>query len=96
MKLGDLPNWPPNPGGLNPSGKYKVPMPDQAVLKSVEPRRLSNRIVFTGEFEGNSHTYDYEAKHEKLAEHIETHLLQHIGKGVMYLGDIEIDEDAVN
>ncbi len=36
----------------------------------------------------------YEAKHAKLAEHIETHLHQHIAKSVTHLGDIEIDEDA--
>ena len=95
MKLRDLPNWPPNPSGANPSSKDKVPTPDQAVLKSVEPRRLSNRVVFTGEFEGNQHIYDYEAKHAKLAEHIETHLHKYIGKSVMHLGDIEIDEDAL-
>jgi hypothetical protein len=95
MRLRDLPNWPPIPGDPNPSGRYKVPTPDQAVLKSVEPRRQSNCVVFTGEFEGNSHTYDYEAKHAKLAEHIETHLHKHIGKSVMHLGDIEIDEDAL-
>lgn len=69
-----------------------IPTPDQAVLKSVEPRRPSNRVVFTGEFEGKQHTYDYEAKHAKLAEHIETHLHQHIAKSVTHLGDI--DEDA--
>ena len=94
MRLRDLANWPPNPVGPNPSRKYKVPTPDQAVLKSVEPRHLGNRVVFTGEFEGKQHTYDYGAKHTKLAEHIETHPHQHIGKSVTHLGDIEIDEDA--
>ena len=95
MKLRDLPNWPPSPSRPHLAGTCKLPMPDQAVLKSVGPRCVSSRVVFTGEFEGNQHTYDYEAKHAKLAEHIETQLHKHIGKSVMHLGDIEIDKDAL-
>ena len=57
MKLRELPNWAPSTTASN-------------VLKSVEPRRRENWVVFTGHFEGDPHTYDYEAKHARLAEHI--------------------------
>jgi hypothetical protein len=43
MKLRDVPNWPPNLANL--SDTCTIPRSDQAVLKSIEPRRLSNRIV---------------------------------------------------
>ena len=95
MRLRELPNWPPSPTAPNPPGRHKVPRPDQAVLKSVGPRSLGNRVAFTSDFEGIPHTYDFEAKHAKLAEHIELILHKHIGKSVMHLGDIEIDEDAL-
>jgi hypothetical protein len=95
MKLRELSNWPPCPGSPNPNSRNKVPTPDQAVLKSVEPRRRTHWVLFTGEFEGNPHTYDYDAKHAKLADHIETVLRKHIGKSVLHLGDVEIDKDAV-
>jgi|SRR5580700_5613937 len=95
MRLRELPNWPPTPTASNPAGRNEVPRPDQAVLKSVGPRSLGNRVAFTSDFEGIPHTYDYEAKHARLAEHIESALLKHIGKSVMHLGDIEIDESAL-
>jgi hypothetical protein len=95
MKLRELPNWPPSPAGPNPTKGNRIPRPDQAILKSVEPRRRGNRVVFTSDFKGEPHTYDYEAKHPRLAQHIESVLHRHIGKCVMHLGDIEIDEDAL-
>jgi hypothetical protein len=64
-------------------------------LKHVGPRRLGNRVAFASDFKGIPHTYDYEAKHARLAEHIEAVLHKHIGKSVLHLGDIEIDEDAL-
>jgi hypothetical protein len=90
-----LPNWPATPGDPNPRSGNKAPRPDQIVLTRVAHRRPKNRVVFTGEFEGAPHTYDYEAEHPVLAKHIETILRKHIGKTVMHLGDIEIDEDAL-
>jgi hypothetical protein len=95
MRLRELPNWPPNPKAPNPAAGNKLPRPDQAVLKHVGPRRLGNRVAFASDFKGITHTYDYEAKHARLAEHIEAVLHKHIGKSVLHLGDIEIDEDAL-
>ena len=95
MKLRELSNWPPGPSGPNPNIRNEDRAPDQAVLKSIEPRRRINCVTFASEFEGCLYMYDYEATHAKLAEHIETVLRKHIGKSVTHLGDVEIDEDAV-
>lgn len=95
MRLRELPEWPLSPSALNPDRGDNVPKPDQVFLKSVEPRRSENRVVFTGDFKGDSHTYTYEARHGRLAQHIESVLHTHIGKSMMHLGDVEIDEDAL-
>jgi hypothetical protein len=95
MTLPELPNRPPNSKAPNPAAGNKLPRPDRAVLERVGPRRLGNWVALTSDFEGSPHTYDYEAKHTGLAEHIGAVLHQRIGKSVLHLGDIEIDEDAL-
>jgi hypothetical protein len=95
MRLRELPDWPPSPSAPNPNRGDKVPKPNQVFLKSIEPRGGENRVVFTGDFEGDWHTYTYEARHARLAQHIESVLHKHLGKSMTHLGDVEIDEDAL-
>jgi len=58
MKIRDLPNWPPDPGGPF-KASYKSPASDQAILKELV-RVQDNSVTFTATFEGTEFTYDYE------------------------------------
>jgi hypothetical protein len=66
MKIKDLPNWPPQPGGgFNAS--YKSPTSDQAILKELV-RVQDNSVTFTATFEGKQFTYDYEVANSRVAK----------------------------
>jgi hypothetical protein len=87
-KIRNLPNWPPDPGGLY---QGSTPASEQAILRTVEPNRVNGLVTFVGEFEGHNHTYDYRASNEKLAEAIRQVLRQHVGTSVFGLGELEVD-----
>jgi hypothetical protein len=88
MKIRDLPNWPPKPGGaLNASNK--TPASDQAILNQLV-RVQDNSVTFTATFEGKDFTYDYEVPNSKLAKDLAEVLSRNIGKTVVQLGDAEV------
>lgn len=88
MKVKDLPNWPPEPGGpFNAS--YRSPSSEQAILKELV-RVQDNSVTFTATFEASQFTYDYEAPNSKLAKDFADVLARNIGKTLMQLGDAEI------
>ena len=89
MKIKDLPNWPPEPGGAF-NASYKSPTSEQAVLKELV-RVQDNSVTFTATFESKQFTYDYEVANSKLAKHLAEVLERNIGKTVMQLGAIEIE-----
>jgi hypothetical protein len=68
IKIRELPNWPPDPGGT-PTCPASSQQAKLAKLKMVLPREVDCLVTFVGEFEGG-HTYDYQASSEKLAEAI--------------------------
>ena len=88
MKIRDLPNWPPDPGGPF-KASYKSPASDQAILKELI-RVQDNSVTFTATFEGNQFTYACEVANSKLAKDLAEVLARNIGKTVMQLGDAEI------
>jgi len=88
MKIRDLPNWPPNPGGPF-KASYNSPASDQAILKELI-RVQDNSVTFTATFEGNQFTYDYEVANSKLAKDLAEVLARNIGKTVVQLGDADI------
>jgi hypothetical protein len=90
IRIRDLPNWPPDPGGPYQSS-YRSPTSEQAILRRVEPKRVDGLVTFVGEFEGHSHTYDYRASSERLAEAIRKVVGQHLRTSVFGLGELEID-----
>ncbi|PYU21728.1 MAG: hypothetical protein DMG30_16945 [Acidobacteria bacterium] len=88
MKIKDLPNWPPEPGGaLNAS--HKTPAKDQAILKQLI-RVQDNSVTFTATLEDKEFTYDYEVPNSKLAKDLAEVLARNIGKTLMQLGDAEV------
>ena len=89
MKIKDLPNWPPQPGGAFRTS-YKSPSSDQAVLNGFV-RVQDNGVTFTAAFEGKQSTYDYEAPNSKLAKNLAEILERNIGKTVMQLGEAEVE-----
>jgi hypothetical protein len=89
MKIKDLPNWPPEPGGAF-NASYKSPTSDQAVLNELV-RVQDNSVTFTATFEGKQFTYDYEVANSKVAKNLAEVLARNIGKSVMQLGAVEVD-----
>ena len=68
MKIKDLPNWPPQPGGAF-NASYKSPTSDQAILKELV-RVRDNSVTFTATCGGKQLTYDYEVANSKVAKHL--------------------------
>ena len=66
-----------------PSGKVK--------LTTVYPKRVSAKVTFVGEFEGQDYPYDFKASGEELAEKIREALRNKLGATVHELGDLEIE-----
>jgi hypothetical protein len=89
MKMEDLLNWPPEPGGAF-HASYKSPTSDQAVLKELVGVQ-DNSVTITATFEGKQFTYDYELANSRLAKTLAEVLARNIGKTVMQLGDVEVD-----
>jgi hypothetical protein len=90
IKIRELPNWPPDPGGPILSS-YRIPTSEQAKLTRVMPKQVDGRVTFVGEFEGHDHTYDYAASSEQLAEAIREALRNNLGTSVFGLGDLEVE-----
>jgi hypothetical protein len=89
MKIRDLPNWPPEPGGAF-NASYRSPSSDQAMMKELV-RVQDKSVTFTAAFEGKQFTYDYEAASTKLARNLAEILRKNIGKTVMQLGEPEVE-----
>jgi hypothetical protein len=93
MRIYDLPNWPPDPGGAF-LGSSRIPTSERAILTRVGPRLVDGNVTFVGEFEGNEHTYDFNATSEDLAERIREALRQNLGRSIFSLGELEIEQQA--
>jgi hypothetical protein len=89
MKIKDLPNWPPVPGGAF-NASYKSPTSDQAVLKELV-RVQDTSVTFTVSFEGKEFTYHYDVPNSKLAQNLGEVLARNIGKTVTQLEAVEVD-----
>jgi hypothetical protein len=87
MKLRELEGWPPQPSGFH-DGSYIVPTIQQAILKEVV-RTHHNWVTFVCSFEGNDHTYDFQAPDKSDALRIEKILKNNIRKSIFEIGEIE-------
>jgi hypothetical protein len=89
-----LANWPPDPGGASPSKGFKVPSSEEAKVSRVEPRLKDNLVTFVGVFEGQEHTYDFEAPTEQSAKRLRELIGANIGKSVFEIGALGFDDAA--
>jgi hypothetical protein len=86
----ELPGWPPEPGGTY-DASYRTPSSEQAILKTTDGVNGSS-VAFVCEFEGKEHSYDLDLKNEDLAWKIEKLLRANIGKSIMQIGFLEIED----
>jgi hypothetical protein len=91
MKVRDLAEWPPQPSGFY-KASYRAPMTEQAIVKEVV-RSHHNWVTFVCSFEGNDHTYDFEAPDQAFALQLRSIFLNNMGKTLFESGDIDIPAD---
>jgi hypothetical protein len=89
VRLRELPDWPPAPGGAYDS-LTRFPVGGEARVNEVFPVR-DKRVTFRGVFEGNPSSYHYVAPSEQTAERIYDAIAANLGKKVGDLGDVEIE-----
>jgi hypothetical protein len=87
IKIRDLPDWPPLPGGTDSNS----PASNQVNLTTVSPKLVDGLVTFVGEFERQPLTYDYMASSEELAEAFRKALRNNLGTSVFGLGDVELE-----
>jgi len=89
LRLRELENWPPQPGG--PYDSYtRIPVGGEGRVDEVFPV-LENGVTMRGDFEGRSHSYDYHAPSEEVADRVHKIVAQNLGKTVRELGELEIE-----
>lgn len=91
MKVRDLAEWPPQPGGSYPPS-YPVPTTEQAIVKDVV-KSHHNWVTFTCSFDGNDNTYDFEAPDLTYAKHLKSILERNIGKTLFEIGNMDLPAD---
>jgi hypothetical protein len=89
MKIRELPNWPPHPGGAYDSNT-RFPLAGEAMVNELFPVNKS-MVTFRSEFEGHSHSFHYKASGKTIALEIHSVLEKNLGKTVAELGDLEIE-----
>ena len=87
MKIRELEGWPPRSSGIH-DASFVVPKFEQAILKEIV-RTHHNWVTFVCSFEGNDHTYDFQARDKGDALRIEKILKSIIGKSIFEIGEIE-------
>jgi hypothetical protein len=91
MKVRDLAEWPPQPGGFY-KASYQAPATEQAIVKEVV-KSHHNWVTFTCLFGGNDHTYDFEAPDLTSALQVKSVLESNIGKTLFEIGNMDIPAD---
>lgn len=89
MKIRELPDWPPSPGGSY-HWTHRTPASDQAVLKALV-RVQDDWVVFTSTFEGKEQTYDFQTPSAAMAKNLAEIVQGNAGKKtVMEMGELEL------
>lgn len=89
IRLRELPEWPPQPGGAFDSS-WRFPTAGEAVVDELYPV-LNRMVTFRGQFEGHPHSYHYTAATEKIASRIQAVVAANMGKTVEELGEFELE-----
>jgi hypothetical protein len=88
VKLRDLPNWPPPPGGAYDGGTL-FPVATEVVINEIFPV-IETMVTFRGESAGYPHSFHFRASSEKIASRIQTIISANLGHTVAELGEFEI------
>jgi hypothetical protein len=89
MKIKDLPNWPPSPGGAS-HWAHRTPASDQAVFKALI-RVQEDWVVFTSVFEEREQTYDFQAPSPAVAKNMAVVLQGDVGGNtITQLGELQL------
>jgi hypothetical protein len=89
LRLRELPEWPPQPGGAYKPGEF-FPTAGEAVVSEVFPLR-ERTVTFRGIFDGQSHSYHYKAENKKIALEIQEVVQKNVGKTVAQLAELEVE-----
>ena len=92
MRVSELPNWPPLPGGAYESG-WRFPMAGETVVDELIPL-WDHTVTFCGLYEGHLHSFHYQAASEKIALQVQTLVGENLGKTVAELGELEIEGET--
>lgn len=90
IRVRELQDWPPRPGGAFVPRGFKDPASGEATLSRIVSRE-GELLTFVGKFEGRDYTYDFTAPNENVATQLEEAFGKHLGKSVFDLGDIQVE-----
>jgi hypothetical protein len=91
-RIRDLDNWPPESGGAFKKGEILRVSPSEAIVSKFD-RTVGCTVTFGCIFRGREHSYDYEAKNEKIAEQLADIIKKNVGQSLFSLGDFEIEQE---
>ncbi|MGD0569324.1 MAG: hypothetical protein ABSA78_13055 [Candidatus Sulfotelmatobacter sp.] len=89
-----LANWPPDPGRAFLGRGYRTPSSEEAKVARVNPRLKDRLVTFVGVFQGQEHTYDFEAPSEGSAKKLRELIAENVGKSVFEIGSLDLDDAA--
>src|SRR5580698_8843584 len=96
LKLRELVDWPPEPGGAYRPGSVS-PTAREAIIAESVPL-IARSVTFRATFGQDSHSYHYHAETDGIARQVQRLVGENIGRKVATLGDydveIELTEDA--
>jgi hypothetical protein len=89
VRLRELENWPPEPGGAHdPDARF--PAGGEGRVDEIFPVQ-ENGVPMRGDFNGRSHSSDYHAPSEIVAVLVHKIVAQNLGNTVRELGELEIE-----
>ena len=92
MRVRDLENWPPGPCGVY-KATFVLPSAEQAIIQKVL-HTFDIWITFSCEFDGNDHTYDFQAHDNMTPPRLKVILEGNIGKSLFSIGEIELPKHS--
>jgi hypothetical protein len=89
MRVRELPNWPPEPGGAYRPGSI-FPSSGEAIIAEVVPLQ-GCAVTFRATHGQDSHSYHYQAETKEIAEQLQRLMEGNVGRAIATLGEFEIE-----
>jgi len=89
LRLRELENWPPEPGGAY-DAYTRFPVGGEGRVDEIFPV-LESAVTMQGDFMGRPHSYHYHAPSDEVADRVHKIVAQNLGKTVRELGELEIE-----